>query len=221
MKIGLILEGGGMRACFSTGVVDYWMERGLYFQDVYAVSAGACLACSYLCHQPGRGIRVWTKYIHDPRYCSVKSLVTTGDLFGAAWNYDIVPRQMEKLDNDVFLKSGARFTAVVTDVATGQPVYIPIRDMFEDIGAIQASASLPLISNMVKYQGGLYLDGGIADSIPVKRAISEGLEKIAELARDIKRINSEKFLSSEIDDLAREITNLTLDLREGDELFGA
>ena len=176
-NIGLILEGGGMRGAFTAGVLDCWMERGVRFDDVYGVSAGACQACSYLCRQPGRGIRVWLNYLHDPGFCSVRSLLTTGDLFGARMNYDLIPRKLDPLDNDTFLRSGARFTAVVTDVETGAPVYVPIRDMFDDIQAVRASASLPLISNMVEYHGGRYLDGGISDAIPVRRAIADGCEK--------------------------------------------
>ena len=175
--IGLILEGGGMRCAFTAGVLDFWMEKGLYFEDVYGVSAGACQACSYLCRQPGRGLRVWINYLNDPRFCSMQSLLKTGDLFGAELNYDLVPKKLDPLDNETFLKSGARLTAVLTDVETGKPEYARIRDMFEDIAAIQATASLPLISNMVEYGGRKYLDGGVADSIPLRRAIADGCEK--------------------------------------------
>ncbi len=174
---GLILEGGGMRGAFTAGVLDFWMAKGLYFENVYGVSAGACQACSYLCHQPGRGLRVWVDYIHDPRFCSMQSLLKTGDLFGAELNYDLVPRKLDPLDNETFLKSGARFTAVLTDVETGKPEYVQIHDMFDDIAAIQATASLPLISNMVAYKGRKYLDGGVTDSIPIRRAIADGCDK--------------------------------------------
>lgn len=176
-NIGLILEGGGMRGAFTAGVLDCWMARGVRFDDVYGVSAGACQACSYLCDQPGRGIRVWLNYLRDPGFCSIRSLLTTGDLFGARMNYDLIPRQLDPLDNDAFLKRGARFIAVVTDVETGEPAYIPVRDMFDDIQAVRASASLPLISNMVAYRGRRYLDGGISDAIPVRRAIADGHDK--------------------------------------------
>ena len=175
--VGLILEGGGMRGAFTAGVLDYWMEQGLEFRDVYGVSAGACQACSYLCRQPGRGIRVWVNHVKDPRFCSVASLLRTGDMFGAAFNYGLLPRTLDPLDNDTFLKSGAKFTAVVTDVETGKPAYISIHDMFEDIEAVRASASLPLISNIVFYKGGRYLDGGVSDSIPIQRAIEDGHAK--------------------------------------------
>ena len=175
--LGLILEGGGMRGAFTAGVLDYWMSRGLWFQNVYGVSAGACQACSYLCRQPGRGLRVWVNYTDDPRFISLRSLLTTGDMIGAELNYDLVPRKLDPLDNAAFLSSGARFTAVLTDVETGKPAYIPIRDMFEDIDAVRASASLPLVSRMVTYRGRRYLDGGVSDSIPIRRAIADGCDR--------------------------------------------
>ena len=175
--LGLILEGGGMRGAFTAGVLDYWMSRGLWFQNVYGVSAGACQACSYLCRQPGRGLRVWVNYTDDPRFISLRSLITTGDMIGAELNYDLVPRKLDPLDNAAFLSSGARFTAVLTDVETGKPVYVPIRDMFEDIDAVRASASLPLVSRMVVYRGRRYLDGGVSDSIPIRRAIADGCDR--------------------------------------------
>ena len=122
-------------------------------------------------------MRVWLNYLEDPRFCSVRSLLTTGDLFGAKLNYDLVPRVLDPLDNDTYHRTGGRLTAVLTDVQTGQAVYWPVRYMFGDIRAIQATASLPLISRCVRIDGRKYLDGGVADSIPVRRAIAEGHEK--------------------------------------------
>ena len=82
-NIGLILEGGGMRGAFTAGVLDAFMTRGIWIGDVYGVSAGACQACSYLAGQLGRGLRVWTDHLDDWRFCGVKSLLRTRDLFGA------------------------------------------------------------------------------------------------------------------------------------------
>lgn len=175
--VGLILEGGGMRGAFTAGVLDQWLEDGLFFRDVYGVSAGLCQACSYLCRQPGRGIRVWLDNLKDPRFCSVRSLVTTGDLFGAEFSYDLLPRELDPIDNEAFLQSGARLTAVVTDVCTGRAAYFPVEDMLKDLQLIRASSSLPLVSNIVSWRGGRYLDGGIADSIPIRRAIFDGCTK--------------------------------------------
>ena len=175
--VGLILEGGGMRCAFTAGVLDQWMAKGLYFHRVYGVSAGAGEACSYVCHQPGRGLRVWLDYLDDPRFCSLRSLVTTGDLFGAELSYDLVPRKLDPLDDAAYQKSGAKLIAVATDVATGRPAYLPIEHMLEDVEIIRASASLPLVSNIVNIGGTGYLDGGISDSIPIRRAIADGFER--------------------------------------------
>ena len=173
-NVGLILEGGGMRGAFTAGVLDCFMEKGLDFRDVYGVSAGACQACSYLCSQPGRGLRVWTEYIDDPRFCSLHSLVKTGDLFGAELNYDLVPRIYDPLDNETFRRNGGRFTVVVTNLRTGRPEYHRVKDMLGDIDVVRASASLPLISRPVAIGGGKYLDGGVSDSIPIKKSIADG-----------------------------------------------
>ena len=176
-EVGLILEGGGMRGAFTAGVLDYWMARGLALNDVYGVSAGACLACSYLCGQPGRGLRVWTDYLDDPRFCSLRSLLTTGDLFGAELNYDLVPRVYDPLDNAAFLAKDANFFAVVTNARTGRAEYMRIGDMLKDVQVVRASASLPLVSRLVPLGSGKYLDGGVADSIPIRRSIADGHRK--------------------------------------------
>lgn len=176
--ISLILEGGGMRGAFTAGVLDEWLEQGLYFHSVYGVSAGACQACSYLARQKGRGLRLWLESLNDPRFCSLRSLVSTGDLFGADYNYRLLPLELDPVDEAAYLEGGAKLTVVVTDVNTGRPVYLPLKGMREpDMPLIRATASMPLVSNMVPYAGGLYLDGGVSDSIPVRRAIADGHEK--------------------------------------------
>ena len=174
----LILEGGGMRGAFTAGVLDQWLEDGLYFHSVYGVSAGACQACSYLSRQPGRGLRLWLESLDDPRFCSLRSLLTTGDLFGADYNYRLLPLVLDPVDEKAYLEGGARLTVVVTDVLTGRPAYLPLTGMGEaDMPLIRATASMPLVSNMVPVKGALYLDGGVSDSIPVRRAIADGHKK--------------------------------------------
>ena len=172
--VALILEGGGMRATFSAGALDCLMAHGVRLRTVYGVSAGACLACSYLCGQAGRALRVWTNYVDDWRYCSLRSLLLTGDMFGAKLNYDLVPNRLDPLDEAAFLRDPARFFAVVTNLETGEAEYLPVTGMRRDVRLIQASASLPLISNIQRIGGKKYLDGGVADSIPIARAIRDG-----------------------------------------------
>ena len=138
---GLILEGGGMRGAFTAGVLDFLMEKDVRLNDIYAVSAGACQACNYLSNQKGRGLRVWTDYVHDKRYCSLRSLLRTGDLFGAEMSYDLVPNQYDVFDYDEYQRRNGRFIAVVTNVETGKAEYLQVKDMRRDIQMVRASSS--------------------------------------------------------------------------------
>lgn len=175
--IGLVLEGGGMRGAFTAGVLDFFMEKDIWIGDVYGVSAGSAQACNYLSHQIGRGIRLWTEYVHDKRYCSIQSLITTGDLFGAKMSYDLIPNHYDIYDYDEFLRRKGRFICVVMDIETGKPAYLHLKDMRTQLEMVRASCALPLVSNIVTIDGRKYLDGGLVDSVPVRRSIEEGHEK--------------------------------------------
>ncbi len=178
MKLGLVLEGGAMRGVFTAGVLDTFLDHGIGFDFCYGVSAGACLACSYLCAQKERGYHVMTDYLENKDYCSFSSLVRTGDLFGAEFLYHTIPEQLYPIDNDAYLKNNTCFYSVVTDCNSGKAEYLQVRDMFHDVDMIRASASLPLVSRIVKIDGGMYLDGGVADPIPVGRALDDGCDRI-------------------------------------------
>lgn len=173
----LILEGGGMRGVFTAGVLDYFMDKNLMFSEIYGVSAGSCHACSYISGQRHRAFDVNVDYLDDKRYCSLESLLKTGDLFGADMLYHQIPDVLNPFDYDTYNKYEGSFYAVITDCETGKPVYQKIGDLHHDIIYIRASSSLPMISRMVEIDGRKYLDGGISDSIPVRRALENGPEK--------------------------------------------
>lgn len=182
---GLIIEGGGMRGVYAAGVLDFFMEKDLYFNDCYAVSAGSCHAASYYSKQIGRSLKVTLDYINDKRYCSINSLIKTGDMFGVDMLYNIIPNELLLYDYDTFNKFEGNFYSVVTNCKTGKAEYIKIKDMKEDIIAVRASSSLPLLSRIVEINGESYLDGGISDSIPIKKSIEDGNKKnIVILTRD-------------------------------------
>ena len=182
---GLVIEGGGMRGIYTAGVLDFFMEKDLYFDDCYAVSAGACHAVSYYSKQIGRSLKVTLDYIHDKRYCSVNSLIKTGDLFGVEMLYNRIPNELVLYDYDTFNKFKGNFHSVVTNCNTGKAEYIKIKDMEKDIVAVRASSSLPLLSRIVEINGQQYLDGGISDSIPIKKSIEDGHKKnVVILTRD-------------------------------------
>lgn len=174
---GLILEGGGMRGVFTTGVLDFFIDKKWMFSDIYGVSAGSCHACSYLSGQRHRSFAINVDYLDDKRYCSLDSLLRTGDMFGVDMLYHQIPDVLSPFDYDTFHQYTGNFYAVLTDCETGKAVYHRIASLPQDIDYIRASSSLPLLSRMVELDGHRYLDGGIADSIPVLHSVKSGQKK--------------------------------------------
>ena len=192
MKLGLVLEGGAMRGVFTAGILDVFLDRNLEFDDCYGVSAGACLACSYLCRQKGRGYAVMTDYLGNKDYCSLSSLIRTGDLFGAEFLYHTIPEKLYPIDNVSFHENKTAFHCVVTNCVSGRAEYPIVSDMFSDVDLIRASSSLPLVSRMVEIQGVPYLDGGIADPIPVREALAQGCDRVVVILTRERTFRKEK-----------------------------
>ena len=186
-KTGLVLEGGGLRGIFTAGVLDFFLEKNIEFDGCIGVSAGSCHACSYLSKQYKRAFNVSVDYLDDKRYCSMYSLITTGDLFGVDFVYGEIPDKLNPIDNETFMKSKTKFQAVITNCRTGEAEYPEVKDFRTDTVYIRASSSLPFLSKMVKINGELYLDGGVSDSIPIKKSIENGNTKnVIIMTRDRK-----------------------------------
>lgn len=178
MKKGLVLEGGAMRGMFTAGVCDVMMENALEYDGLVGVSAGACFGCNYKSHQIGRSIRYNLRFCRDKRYCSFRSLRKTGDLFGAEFCYETIPQQLDLFDYDAFKANPMEFHVVCTDVESGDPVYYQLTHATGDeMTLIRASASMPLVSRIVEVGGKKLLDGGIADSVPLKYFEQQGFER--------------------------------------------
>ena len=178
MKKGLILEGGALRGLFTAGVMDVMMENSITFDGLVGVSAGAAFGCNYKSRQPGRVIRYNKRFAHDWRYCSVRSWITTGDLFNGEFDYHLLPEQLDVFDAKTFDASPMKFYAVCTDLETGAPVYkLLMQHGYECYEWIRASASMPLAAKVVEIDDKKLLDGGIADSIPLKFFESKGYDK--------------------------------------------
>ena len=158
-----------MRGLFTAGVLDVLMERGVAFDGLVGVSAGACFGCNYKSGQIGRVIRYNRRFATDSRYCSWRSLISTGDLFGAEFCYRTLPMELDVFDGKAFEANPMEFHVVATDCATGKPVYRRL-DKADDraFDWIRASASMPIVSRPVAIDGGLYLDGGLSDGIPLR-----------------------------------------------------
>lgn len=178
MKTGLVMEGGAMRGMFTAGVTDVMMERGITFDGAIGVSAGAAFGCNYKSGQPGRVIRYNVRFCRDPRFCSIRSLLRTGDMFGADFCYREVPETLDLFDYKAYAESPMEFYVVCTDANTGEAVYKKCDTLDGDMmDWLRASASLPLAARAVEIDGGAYLDGGISDSVPLKYFEGIGYEK--------------------------------------------
>ncbi len=188
-QAGLVLEGGGMKGAYTAGVLDFFLDKGMEFSNVYGVSAGACMMCSYLSKQRERGYRIYVDYLDSKHYCSLDSLLTSGDLFNVKMCYDLIPNYLNPFDYETFEQYKGKAYAVVTNIKTGRAEYIRVKDAHTDLEAVRASSSLPLVSRNVKIGDNLYLDGGISDSIPLRKSILDGNRKnVVIMTKDINYV---------------------------------
>ena len=174
----LVLEGGGLRGAFSSGVLRRFVDDKLYFAYVIGVSMGACNAANYVSLQLERNRIVNTRYIRDSRYISYRRLFLGGDLFGMNFIFDDLPNRLVPFDQKTFLENPVRCVTGVTDCVTGEALYYDKNELGGDyLVVLKASSSLPFIAKPVEYRGRFLMDGGLADSIPVRRAADEGWKK--------------------------------------------
>lgn len=178
MKKGLIMEGGAMRGMFTAGVTDVMMENEISFDGAVGVSAGAAFGCNYKSGQIGRAIRYNRKYCNDKRFAGIGSLIRTGNLFNTEFAYGEVPLKYDVFDFDTYEKNPMEFYVVCTDIETGRAVYHRYEGL-NDHGFdwIRASASLPLVSQIVEIDGMKLMDGGMADSIPIRFFEEKGYDR--------------------------------------------
>jgi predicted patatin/cPLA2 family phospholipase len=177
-KKGLILEGGSMRGMFSCGIIDVFLENGITFDGAVGVSAGAVFGCNLKSKQKGRALRYNKMFCKDKRYASMRNFIKTGDVYGADFCYHEIPDRLDVFDRETFASNPMEFYIVATDIETGRPVYHKCKDGGEeDLLWMRASASMPLASKIVEIGDRKLLDGGMADSIPVKFLERRGYDR--------------------------------------------
>ncbi len=178
MKTGLVLEGGAMRGMYTAGILDILMENNITVDGAIGVSAGATFGCNFKSKQIGRTIRYNMKYSRDPRYVGLRSLMRTGDLYGADFCYKELPNKLDIFDVNTYKNNPMDFYVVTTDINTGEPIYHLCPNGDEtDIEWYRASASMPLVSRIVEIDGIQMLDGGISDAIPIHKFREMGYKK--------------------------------------------
>ena len=161
------MEGGAMRGLFTCGVIDVFLENSITFDGAIGISAGAVFGCNYKSRQIGRPRRYNERYCRDKRYCSIHSLLTTGDLYGVDFCYRLVPEVLDVFDVRTYRENPMKFYVGATDANTGKAVYHDCqKGNEEDTLWMRASASMPMVSRPVEVDGMELLDGGIADSVP-------------------------------------------------------
>lgn len=189
-KNGLVLEGGGTRAVFTSGVLDCFLDNKIEFPYIIGVSAGTCNAVSYISKSYRRQIDITLKYVNDKRYMSVENFLLKGEYLNYDWIFDELSYDLMPINQEIFDNANCHFVSVVTSAETGQAEYLTVPDVHKR-GCIElrASCSLPIATKGTEINGKLYFDGGIADSIPAKKALDDNCEKIVVvLTQDVNYI---------------------------------
>lgn len=178
MKKGLVLEGGGMRGLFTTGILDAMLEEGLTVDGMIGVSAGALFGCNFKSKQKGRALRYNVLLKDDPRYMGMRTLLRTGEIVSNEFSYHVVPFEIDPFDAKTFAANPMEFWMVCTDILTGEPVIHQMKEFtHHELDWMRASASMPGVSKPVHIDGYTLLDGGIVNSIPLKDFQQMGYEK--------------------------------------------
>lgn len=178
MKVGLVLEGGGMRGMYTAGVLDAFLDNNIKVDGIIGVSAGALFGVNYVSGQRGRALNYNTKYIKHPMYMGMKSLIKTGNIVNKEFAYYVLPQRLDVFNQEAFAKSNIEYYATVTNVDTYEAEYIKIENVFEQMEILRASSALPFVSKVVEVGDKKYLDGGISDSIPIKKCLEMNYDKI-------------------------------------------
>lgn len=177
--LGLVLEGGAVRGIYTAGVLDVLMENGVKADMVIGTSAGCIHGCCYVSGQAGRSIRYYRKYRHDRHFMGFYSLLTTGEIVGRKFCYEDIPLWLDPFDEEAFEASPIDFYITVTNLNTGKAEHILCDNLRLDdkMAVMRGGASMPLCSRPAEYNGQLYLDGGVADSIPYQAAGDLGCQR--------------------------------------------
>ena len=195
MKIGLVLEGGGMRTLFTAGVLDAFLDKNIEVNGVVGVSAGALFGVNYVSKQKERSVRYNKKYANEKGYMGLYSWITTGNAVNKDFAFYKIPFKLDKFDEEEFEKAKVDFYIVMTNIESGKPEYVLIKDVFKQMEYLRATSALPFASKIIKINNKKYLDGGISDSIPIDFCETLGYDKIIVVLTRPENVHKEDKLN--------------------------
>lgn len=198
MSVGLLLQGGAMRGMYTAGVLDVFLENNIKIDGIIGVSAGVLFGIDYCSKQKGRSIRYSKKFARDKRYMGIRSLITTGNIVNKDFAYYELPSKLDIFDEDAYEKSNIDFYATITNVNTGKPEYVKIENAFEQMEVLRATSAMPFVSKFVSVGEEKYLDGGLADNLPIDKIKELRYDKIIVVLtrpRDYRKTKSNHFIT--------------------------
>ncbi|TSI09735.1 patatin family protein [Lysinibacillus sp. BW-2-10] len=173
----LILEGGTFRTIYTAGILDSFLDHKLMMPYIIGISAGAINACSYVSRQKERTFRVLADYRHDKRYMGFRNFIKEKSLFGLNFAYDVVPNQLDLFDWDTYQQHDGTVLFGVTNAITGEIEYMNALEMDRQCTMLRATCAIPLLFPEIKINDTPYFDGGLADPIPIRKALEDGYDK--------------------------------------------
>lgn len=224
MKTGIVLEGGAFRTIFSSGVCDGLLDGGLLPDYVIGVSAGIAYGVSYVSRQRGRNLEILTRFANDKRYMGFGNYLRRGNrsYFGLDFIYNTIPDSLIPFDYEAFAAYPGQVEAVVTDLETGEPAYLPVPPGHDDEKILQATCALPFAFPIYHIGGRPYLDGGAADAIPYERAFAQGCQRVVVvLSRERSYLRTPEKLQPLIDRVYRKYPKFCNTMRRRAEVYNA
>ena len=186
-NVGLVLEGGGNRAIYTSGVLDAFIEKNIEFPYVIGVSAGSCNATSFIAKNYRRQHDIEIEYANDKRYMGISNMLKGHGFLNIDWIFGELAYELKPLNQEEFDKSNTVLCAVATNAQTGKPEYFYPKSMRNGCDELKASCSLPGVTKGVEIGGTTFFDGGLVDSIPLERAFDDGCKKAVVILTQHKR----------------------------------
>ncbi|GIO88428.1 patatin family protein [Paenibacillus faecis] len=173
----LVLEGGTLRPIFSSGIMDALLDEGIMFPYCIGVSAGISNGISYISKQKRRNLEIMENYRNDPRYIGYRNFFKSRSLFGLDFIFQEIPSRLVPFDTETYRSYTGKVLVGVTNAHTGLPEYMDGLEADEQWTLLRATCAIPFVFPAIELNGQKYYDGGLADPIPVRKAIADGNEK--------------------------------------------